>query len=215
VNETLERREWYHLPSVHLVKLVIPLLKASRYLEKKEYEMTALDLLNKYKQFQSEDGYFRVNEDSSEVMSHPHCYAIEGFLYAYHVLKRRELLEIVKKASEWLCKVQNADGSFYRRYHEEKSAEQRKIQEKLRTSDATAQATRIWKLLGTNQKGIEKAYAYLENELHNNGLRLYKNTSLKSRLVSSRRPVYSWPTFFYLHSLTLPFSKMEYCLELF
>jgi rhamnogalacturonyl hydrolase YesR len=216
VNEIPEKREWYHLPSVHLVKLVIPLLKASKYLENKEYEITALDLLNRYKQFQSEDGYFRVNGESHEVMSHPHCYAIEGFLYAYHILKRRELLEMVQNASEWLCKVQNADGSFYQRYCKEKSAEQQqKIQKKLKTSDATAQATRIWKLLGTNQKGIEKAYAYLKNELHDNGLRLFKSTSLKSRFVSSRRPVYSWPTFFYLHSLALPFDKMEYCSELF
>lgn len=215
VDKVPENKDWYHVPSVHLVKLVIPLTKASIYFRDKKYERTALELLDKYKQLQTGCGSFRINESSSVVITHPHCYATEGFLYAYYAFKRQEFLEVAKKSSDWLCKMQNSDGSFYRSYAIEKTADHRRGQGKAKTSDATAQATRIWKLLGVNQDGIGKAYNYLNSELEGNGLRLFKNISLKGKLFSRRRAAYSWPTFFYLHSLTLPFGQIEYCKELF
>ena len=215
VDKTPENKEWYHISSVHLVKLVIPLMKASTFLRDQKYQVTALKLLDKYKQLQTESGSFQVYEGSNMVMIHPHCYATEDFLYAYHISKKQDFLEAAKKSSDWLCKMQNSDGSFYRIYTIEKIAEHMPRQEKLETSDATAQATRIWKLLGVNQEGVEKAYKYLNGELKDNGLRLFKNVSLRGKLLSWRRAVYSWPTFFYLHSRTLPFGQIEYCNELF
>ena len=210
-----ENKNWYHVPSVHLVKIVVPLMKASIFLRDAKYEITALKLLDQYKQLQTESGSFQVYEDSNMIMTHPHCYAAESFLYAYHVFKKQEILEVAKKSSDWLCKMQNSDGSFYRSYTIEKTAEHRPWHEKLKTSDATAQATRIWKLLGVNQEGIEKAYKYLSGELKDNGLRLFNNDSLRGKLFSWLRAVYSWPSFFYLHSLILPFGQIEYCGELF
>lgn len=215
VDKVPEDKDWYHVPSVHLVKLVIPLRKASFYLRDKKYERTALELLDKYKPLQTEYGSFRINESSNVIITHPHCYATEGFLYAYYAFKRQEFLEMAMKSSDWLCKMQNSDGSFYRSYAIEKTADHRQRQEKTKTSDATAQATRIWKLLGVNQERIEKAYNYLNSELKDNGLRLYKNASMKGKVFSWRRSVYSWPTLFYLHSLVLPFGQIEYCRELF
>ena len=215
VNNVPKNKVWYHLSSVHLLKLVIPLLKASTCLNDQKYESRALQLLGRYGYLQKEDGSFIVNETASEVMTHPHCYATEGVLYAHHVLQKNELLESAKRASDWLCKMQNSDGSLYRRYDVEKGDKPNVGQEKLKTSDATAQATRIWKLLGTNQKGIDKAYEYLNGELKENGLRLFKSASIRGRVLSWRRAIYSWPTFFYLHSLTLPFGQIELCSELF
>ncbi len=215
VDKVPENKDWYHLPSVHLVKLVLPLLKASTFLRDDKYEKTAFELLDKYKQLQTENGGFSIYEGSNVVMTHPHCYATEGFLYAYHVFKNQEFLEAARKSSDWLCRMQNSDGSLYRRYNIEEKAGHRPRKEKLKTSDATAQATRIWKLLGVNRKGIEKAYKYLNGELKGNGLRLYKNASLRGKLLSWRRAIYSWPTFFYLHSLLLPYGEIEYCNELF
>jgi len=222
VDKLPESKAWYHLPSVHLVKLVIPLLKVSKCLGDIEYEKKALKLLSKYSGLQTNGGGFRVNEASTDIMSHPHCYAIEGFLYAYYLLRDQKLLEAARKGSEWLTKVQNSDGSFYRRYTIERASEsygtKNMAREKLKTSDVTAQATRIWKLLGVNQQGIEKAYRYLNDQTKNGGLILFRSGSLTARareLFSWRKPVYSWPTFFYLHSLILPFGKIEYCSELF
>lgn len=216
VNKIPAKRKWYHVPSVHLAKLAIPLLKASIYFGNLEHENTASKLLDEYKRLQLKDGNFQVSDENPITMTHPHCYATEAFLYAYYYSKRNEYLEVAKKACDWLSKIQNEDGSLYRTYPVEKRAiNQLNKFEKVKTSDATAQATRIWKLLGVNQEGIEKAYRYLNGELKDNGLRLLKNVSLRGRLSSWRRAIYSWPTFFYLHSLTLPFGQMRYCNELF
>jgi len=214
VNKCPIKKEWSHNKSVHLTKLVIPLLKASYYLDEK-YKRYVYKLLSFGKSLQMENGSFQVFEGIDMVMTHPHCYATEGFLYAYHTFKRQEFLDVVKKSSDWLSKIQNSDGSLCRSYAIGKNNKQKRRREKVKTSDATAQATRIWKLLGVNQEGIEKAYRYLFGELKDNGLRLYKSDSLRGILFSWRRPIHSWPTFFYLHSLLLPFGEIEYCNELF
>jgi uncharacterized protein YyaL (SSP411 family) len=208
VNKPPEEKDWYHIPSVHLAKLIIPLMKASKCLKDKKYTETAFELFDKYKQLQEEKGSFKIDESSNAIMVHPHCYATEGFLYAYYASRRQEFLELAKKSSDWLCEMQNPDGSFYWWYGAEKEIKHRDRQERVKASDATAQATRIWKLLGVNRKGIEKAYRYLDSELEDNGLRLYS-------VESMRESVHSWPTFFYIHSLILPFGQTEYCKELF
>jgi len=215
VDRVPEKKALYHLPSVGHAKMAIPLIKASIYLRDEKYEITAHELLENYKHLQTENGGFRINESSEEILTHPHCYATEGFLYAYHVFKRQEFLEIAKKSSDWLCKVQNSDGSLYRIYRIKRTGEHQKRQEKLRQTDSTAQATRIWKLLGENQKGIEKAYEYLNGELKDNGLREFKSVHLREKFFSWRRPIYLWPIFSYLHSLILPFGQIEYCNELY
>ena len=193
---------------MHLSKLAIPLVKASTFFGDKVYMAMALELLDKAKQLQNMDGGFRINEGSSVIMTHPHCYATEGLLYAYHTSKRGVFLDTAKKSAAWLSRVQNPDGSFYLSYGTEKKAEHRDMQEETKATDSTAQATRIWKLLGVNQTGIQKAYEYLDSELNGNGLRLY-------RIESMRRSIHSWPTFFYIHSLMLPFGQMGYSGELF
>lgn len=213
VDKVPENKYWYHIPSVHLAKLAIPLLKASAHFENSECEKTAFKLLDKYRRLQLKNGSFQVNEEDRVVMSHPHCYATEAFLYAYHHSKREEYLEVAQKASDWLSNFQNEDGSLYRIYPVEKRTLEQSKREK--TSDATAQATRIWKLLGVNQSGVEKAYNYLGMQMQDNGLRLFRNDSFISKVLDWKREVYSWPTFFYLHSLILPFGQMEYCEELF
>jgi hypothetical protein len=208
------KSEWYHLPSVHLVKLAIPLLKASHYLKDTAYQEVALRLLDEFKQLQMENGAFRVNLDSKLIMTHPHCYAIEGYLYSYHMLGDPKLLEIAQKASEWLRDKQNSDGSWMRCYSLD-SNNLTRIGEKSRTSDATAQATRIWKLLGVNEEEVGRAYRYLEKESRGGGLRLFRNPSLAGKLLSWNSSIYSWPSFFYIHSLMIPFGRIDRCKELF
>ena len=215
VSKIAKETEWYLCQSVHLTKLAIPLLKASRYLGEDEHKQTAFKLLENAKQLQTAEGAFRTHNNSDVIMTHPHCYATEAFLFAYYATRRYDLLEITRKSSNWLCKIQNADGSFYRRYDLDKTSSSCCNKEKTKTSDATAQATRIWKLLGVNQAGIEKAYHYLNGELKNGGLRLCRDSSLRSELLSWRRGVWSWPTFFYIHSLMLPFGEIDNSEELF
>jgi len=144
VDKPPEEKDWYHVPSVHLAKIAIALIKASKYLRDEKYMETALGLLDRYKPMQKEKGGFKINESSEAIMVHPHCYATEGFLYAYYASKRREFLEVAKKSSDWLCKMQNRDGSFYWWYDAEKEVEHMHRREKVKATDATAQATRIW-----------------------------------------------------------------------
>lgn len=204
------QKKWYYLPSVHLAKMSIPLLKAASHLKDLGHERTAYRLLERYKRLQLDRGNFQINDDARITLTHPHCYAAEGFLFAYCHSQRDEYLDVAKRASSWLSSSQNKDGSLYREYcigNNEKVGQ-------VKTNDAISQATRIWKLLGVNQEGIEKAYGYLNREILDNGLPLFRNPSLMSKL-SRRREVFSWPTFFYLHSLTLPFGQIEYCRDLF
>lgn len=210
VNEMPAESAWYHQSAVHLVKLAIPFIKASVYLKNSEYENTALELLDKYKKFQMENGSFRVTEGSDIVMVHPHCYATESYLYAYGALKKNELLEIAEKAVDWLSSIQNSDGSLYRCYDINNN-----VNDSLKTSDAIAQSTRLWKLLGVHEKNVKLAYRYLDGVMKDGGLILFKRNSLRSKLVFNKSPVYSWPTFFYLHSLLLPFGEMKYWSEIF
>ena len=205
---------WYHCDSVHLVKLAIPLLKATKCLGDEKYKDTALTLLQEYKQLQEKDGRFRLNHISAITMTHPHCYATEGYLYAYYATQNKEFLDIALKAANWLSKIQNKDGSIYRAYCPQENQKNDRIYEKLKTSDATAQATRIWKLLGINKTNIEVAYKYLDSEM-NGGLRLLRKDSLAEKLFSWQKPIYSWPTFFFIHSLSLPFGEVNYTKELF
>jgi hypothetical protein len=168
----------------------------------------ALQLLDKYLQVQNADGSFRINESSNVVLTHPHCYATEGLLYAYHITKRQKFLDAARKSGNWLFKTQNTDGSFYLYYNTGMVGDLKYEPTHIKATDSTAQATRIWKLVGANQKGIEKAYEYLNTQLVNNGLRLYDFASMRS-------VTHSWPTFFYIHSHLLPFGRIEYCSEIF
>lgn len=210
---------WCHFPSVHLAKLAIPLIKASIFLKNQKWEKMAFKLLDHYKKLQLENGRFLICENIDKIMTHPHCYATEGFLYAYYYSKEKEFLEIAMKSADWLSEAQNEDGSFFRWYPlSEKAADHglKRPKSKLppKVTDATAQATRIWKLLGVNKEGVEKAYEYLNGELKDNGLKLFESHSF-FKLFTLYHKVYSWPTFFYLHSLLLPHGKIEYTQEIF
>jgi uncharacterized protein YyaL (SSP411 family) len=208
VNKVPKNRDWYHVPSVHLSKLVIPLIKASAHFNDQEYMRTAFELLKKCKRLQNEDGGFRINESSKRIMTHPHCYATEGVLYAYHTSRRQELLEVAKKSATWLRKAQNLDGSFNLSYGVDKNTSLEQRRNRIKATDSTAQATRIWKLLGVNHSGVEKAYGYLNSQRNDVGLRLYRTNSM-------RTSVCSWSTFFYMHSLMLPSRQLAYSNELF
>lgn len=220
-NASPANEKWYNRPSAHLAKMAIPLMKGSYYLKDISYEKIASAMLDKYRRFQSQEGRFRIEECSEKTMTHPHCYATEGFLYAYWYSGKQEYLEIVKKSIDWLSKIQNTDGSFYEWYPvSEKASKLRLLTRKSvglqgsEITDATAQATRLWKLLGENKDGIDRAYRFLNGKLRGNGLVLHDRKSLLGNPFTQPK-VYSWPTFFYLHSLGLPFGETEYINELF
>lgn len=209
--------EWDKEPSVHLTKLAIPLLKASIYLHDEKYTEICLKLLRWAKNLQTTSGRFVINEKDDSTMLHPHCYAIEGFLFAYHHMEKKWMLNVVEKASRWLRNIQNKDGSFPRWYpnHSSKSFKSKvfKLLFKEKPLDVCAQTLRIWKILGENSENIKKLETYLKKNSYGVELPLLNYKSLGFEW--KRREIYSWPTFFYMHALMIPHNDIKYASELF
>jgi len=109
----------------------------------------------------SKDGLFWANRRKKYVFTHAHCYAAEGYLYAYYFCRNQDYLNVVRQAGDALINCQNMDGSLYRIY-KKKLSMKRWIGSKhemslkwwiaerkhpWKTVDATSQAIRIWLLL--------------------------------------------------------------------
>ena len=214
INGQGDPQKWAHCSAVHLAKLAIPLIKAWVFLRDERYKKAAQKLLCWAEKLQTEDGRFMISETMNETMTHAHCYATEGFFFAYHHLgaEQSSLLTTVKKSADWLARVQNKDGSFYKWYFKNSGIKDRIV--RLKITDATSQAVRIWKVLGVHEENIKRACRFLEsNTKKDGGLILNKYKFLVFEKAASK--VYSWPTFFYIHALMLPFNKIEYAGDIF
>jgi hypothetical protein len=198
---------WAESESAHLVKLAIPLLKAHVMLKSDDFKNIGEALLNWGAGLQTGEGNFRINEKSGRTRTHPHCYATEGFLFAYYCLKTPQYLEVVKKSLGWLARAQTQSGAFHTWYPEKTWLTSSTA------NDAAAQAVRLWKILNVHLKERKKAESFLEGSRRtHDGLFL---TRRRLEVWRGKGPVYSWPTFFYLHALILPDDDMERASEIF
>ena len=152
------------------VKNVFGILKLAEISNDKKYYNAARKVCNWGLRLQDSDGIFWANPKKKYVFTHAHCYATEGYLYAYHIFKEPKYLEISKISADGLIKLQNKDGSLYRIYKNRILVKSR-IKEKIypqKTTDATAQAVRIWLILHsiTNDekylKAAQKSISFLE-----------------------------------------------------
>jgi rhamnogalacturonyl hydrolase YesR len=129
------------------------------------------------------DGLFWANTKRKYVFTHAHCYATEGYLYAYLYSKNPVYLNTARKAGLALIDIQNTDGSVYRIYKNKlfmknqygnkfKMSFKRWQKERKfpwKTIDASSQAARIWLLLYSIDKNniylesSEKAISFLKN----------------------------------------------------
>ena len=208
---------WDKSSSVHLTKLAIPLLKAAQHLKNRKYEGICLKLLDWSKRLQKPNGRFILNKNSKYTMLHPHCYATEGFLYAYDYFKENWMFDVVKNSSKWLKRVQNKDGSFFRWYPyplQERLYERfLNLVYKEKALDVGSQVLRIWKILGEDKNRIEKTENFIKNVAIGGELPLITRKFFifekKSKII------YSWPTFFYLHAQLLPYNSLDFAQELF
>jgi hypothetical protein len=131
-------------------KHAIGLLKLGQVTGDKRYTVAAKRVCDWVLGLQDDDGAFRATEQVRQVVSHPHCYATEGLLFAHYVLGTERYLKASRRAGEWLLKVQNRDGSISLEYKRPWWRMGRRITEMFfprRVTDATAQAVRIWLLL--------------------------------------------------------------------
>jgi uncharacterized protein YyaL (SSP411 family) len=152
-----ETDEWQHIGEsfyddggcLH-AKHAIGLLKLGQVTGDDHYTVAAKRVCDWVLALQDDDGAFRATERLGHVVSHPHCYATEGLLFAHHVLGTERYLEAARRAGEWLLRVQNRDGSINIAYKRRWCCMGRRITEKFfphRVTDATAQAIRTWLIL--------------------------------------------------------------------
>jgi len=197
---------WHHRRSVHLGKLALPLLKGWRVTSNPAYRDAAHALLDWALSLQEPDGRFRIGAGRQATMTHPHCYVSEALLYAAWALDNATFQAAVMRAAEWLARVQNLDGSFYKWYPHTPgdSGIHRLVSGFVRTkvSDATAQSLRLWRLLGVHEAEAERAARYLfAHEAADAGLPNHVRTL--AGIQWRQRRVYAWPTFFWHHALTI------------
>jgi hypothetical protein len=106
-----------------------------------------------------------------------------------------------------LAQAQNGDGSFYKWY-----GRQRLV--KTKVSDATAQALRIWRVLGTHRDNAERAERYLQSVAAPDG-GLYNHVRQLGPAQWRQKRVYAWPTFFWHHALAIRFGDAAAAHEIF
>lgn len=129
-------------------KHAIGLIKLSEALTDERYKLAACKVCDWVIKLQNPDGAIRANHWMQRTVSHPHCYAVEGLLYAGAMLNRKDYTQAAQKGAAWLLKVQNADGSINIEYNRPWWRMGRRIISDTffpkKVTDATAQAVRIW-----------------------------------------------------------------------
>lgn len=213
----LNSKDWDKVSSIHLAKLSIPLLKGWKMFTTESYRKISEQLLSWTAHLQTKEGRFRINQNDDNTRLHPHCYATEGFLFASHCINKELYWEIAKKAGDWLAKIQNEDGSFYQWVPEypAKNLIDKNIRKVycVKGTDTTSQAIRIWKVLGKHEENIKRAECFLENMSNDFGLPLTKGKFWFIEL--KHKKIYSWPTFFYIHSNLIEFGDRSKISEIF
>jgi uncharacterized protein YyaL (SSP411 family) len=153
------------------VKNAIGLIYLGQLTKDRRYEDAGLKICNWSKKLLADDGLFWANQRKKYVFTHAHCYATEGYLFAYHLSRQAIFLDIARKAGEGLIGLQNQDGSLFRIYKNKLSMKRwigntykmsfkrwrSERKHPWKTIDATSQAARIWMLLYS----IEKEEKYL------------------------------------------------------
>ena len=204
-----QRDAWPLRRAVHLAKMALPLLKGWRATEDERYRAAALRLFGWALSLQQPDGRFAIDEQHGATMTHPHCYAAEALLYAAWALQDDALRAALDRAAAWLAAAQNADGSFDRWY-----GGGPRLLFRTKVSDATAQALRIWRIMGKHPDNAARAESFLVSvALDDRGLPNYRR--VLGPFEWRNNEVCSWATFFWHHALSIDIGDGSAVAELF
>jgi len=187
-------------------KNAIGLLKLFDATGNPRYKESANKVCDWILKLQKRNGAFKATENESHTFTHAHCYATEGLLYAHLTLNNEKYLHAVKESAKWLIQAQNRDGSLYRHYDKH-------VLLPTKTTDATAQAARIWIILHylTGEKdyldAARKSAKFLVDMQcqENNDPNAYGGLFYQLREFWKLRYVYpvinTWPLIFTMHVL--------------
>jgi len=204
-----DKSKWYEASGSLHVKMVIPLLQASEFLNKNNYAKAAEKIGRWGLGLQEENGGFKVNKHLKYINSHAHCYALEGLVYLHFHTSDNQFLEAFRKGILWLLNSQNRDGSV-----REWSKNRRLIMNK-KTSYVAAQASRLFliaytlfrdeRFVSASQKALSFALSMqCMNEKDSNafggffeGYDLLGPFEFKSKIINT------WATIFTSHALLM------------
>lgn len=213
--EEVGRYDWHLTQGVHLAKNAIPFIKGGLAAGNDAYVQMGRELLDWGLTLQLPEGRLRIHAGSNKTRLHPHCYALEGLVYAGAALDESKYTEAARRGAEWLVKVQNSDGSFPQWFPSTDGPLPRRLFDRvtnLRVCDVPAQSIRIWKVLGMGEEQILKAESFLE-AMRQGGLPLRSHQIVGRELGTPA--IFSWPTFFYLHACMLRNGDLDRGIELF
>jgi len=189
-------------------KHAIGLLKLSTATGDNRYREAATRVCTWVLGLQDEDGAFRTTERLRQIVSHSHCYATEGLLYAHYLLGDERYLEAARKGGLWLLKAQQDDGSIRIEYKRRWWRLGRRINEiffPLKVTDATAQSIRIWLILyylSNEQRYLdacEKAKGFIKRMQCTSSL---DRNAYGGFFFQPGHPVmFSWCTMFAIHAI--------------
>lgn len=128
------------------IKHAIGLLKAGALLKDETLTQAAHRVCEWGLPLLSEAGLFWTNVWKDQVFTHPHCYALEGLLYAAHRTGRSVYLQAAQTGAQALARIQTRAGGL-----PHTPVDHRQARFRLRSwifrgcaTDATAQAIKIW-----------------------------------------------------------------------
>ena len=105
--EEVGRYDWHLAQGVHLGKNAIPFIKGGLATGNDAFVQVGRELLDWSLTLQLPDGRFRIHADSQKTRLHPHCYILEGLLYAGSALGEEKYTDAARRGAEWLASVQN------------------------------------------------------------------------------------------------------------
>jgi len=106
----IENSVWYMKNGCFHIKVAMPFLQFPET-DDSQFKEAGRKICNTFTNFQNEDGSFSLHKGSKIVNLHTHCYALEGLLYSFFILKNSNYLTSCKKGLEWAINKMNEDGS--------------------------------------------------------------------------------------------------------
>jgi hypothetical protein len=140
--ESQPDNRWSRRFGPHLIKMVIPLIEASELLDRPELKKISVELADRLVETTYREGVFYTQPDFSCSYTHGHCYAVEGLLYA-DALGVRDSADLLRECAEKLVSLQRGTGGVVNWYGRDEDL--------IETSDATAQAVRIWQCVDSGR----------------------------------------------------------------
>ena len=104
--------KWSLQPSSHHAKVALFLMRLYEETKKKKYRESANRICQWVMGRQLEDGRFVTNSVDNSTLHHPHCYALEGMLFAGVSLNDEKMLKSVERGIQWLLRSQLSNGGI-------------------------------------------------------------------------------------------------------